>query len=244
MVGLTLCASTADAQWGSIKGKVILNGDAPEQKPLVKMGDAAVKDAAVCAAVTIPNEDVVVDPSTKGIANVAVYLRKAPSKIHPDLKAADSMSIVYDQVSCCFIPHMAHVQAGQSVEVLNSDAVAHNTRGNPIRNQGFNFIVAPNTTKGNGIKIPLKIGESVPVQIGCDIHPWMRGWWVVTDHPYVAVTTEDGSFEIKNLPPGQHEFRVWQEKVGYLERSLKVTVKADSVTTVPDIKVPVKTLFN
>lgn len=236
--------NSAFAQWGSIKGRVILDGKAAELKPLVVKGDAAVKDAAVCAAATVPNEEVVVDSATNGIANVAVYLRKAPAKIHPDLKADPKMSIVYDQKICQFIPHMAFVQAGQSVEILNSDAVAHNTRGNPVRNQGFNFIVAPNTTAGNGIKIPVKVGESVPVQIGCDIHPWMRGWWVITDHPYTAITATDGTFEIKNLPAGEHEFRVWQEKVGYLEKSLKVVVKADGQTVVPDIKVPVKTLFN
>src|SRR5690606_26777213 len=106
-----------------------------------------------------------------GIANVAIYLRRTPKMIKPELKTPEKMQIVYDQKSCRFIPHMAVIQAGQSVEILNSDAVAHNTRGNPVRNQGFNFIVAPNTEAGNGIKIPLKVGESVPIQVGCDIHP-------------------------------------------------------------------------
>lgn len=235
--------SEAFAQWGDVKGRVLLDGEPPAIRLLVKKGDPSVKDAAVCAANDIPDEEVVVDPKTKGVANVAVYLRKAPTKIHPDLKPDATVPVIYDQIACKFIPHMAVVQAGQSVEVLNSDAIAHNTRGNPIRNMGFNFIVAPNTAKGNGIKIPVKLGENVPVQIGCDIHPWMRGWWVVTDHPYAVVTETDGTFEIKNLPPGEHEFRVWQEKVGYLERSLKVVVKAGETATVPDIKVPVKTLF-
>lgn len=245
IIATVMIASATDvqAQYGDIKGRVLLNGPAPTFPPLVKMGDNAAKDAAVCAAVDVPNEEVVVDPETKGIANVAVYLRRAPSKINPDLKPDGSMVITYDQKNCRFIPHMAIVQAGQSVEILNSDAVAHNTRGNPIRNMGFNFIVAPNTAAGNGIKIPMKIGESVPMKVGCDIHPWMSGWWVVVDHPYAAVTAADGTFSIKGLPAGEHEFRVWQEKVGYLEKSLKVVVKAGSETVVPDIKVPAST-FN
>ncbi|MBI1344705.1 hypothetical protein GC163_00300 [bacterium] len=230
--------NTAEAQWGSIKGRVILNGPVPEAKLIVKEGDNAVKDAAVCAAQNIPNEELVVDPETKGIANVVVYLPKAPSKVNPDLKPDPVMTVLYDQKGCRFLPHIAMVQAGQKVQVINSDGVAHNTRGSPVRNQGFNVIIAPNDEKG--IEIPLKIAESVPMQIGCDIHPWMRGWWVVTDHPYAAVTAADGTFEIKGLPAGEHEFRVWQEKVGYVERKLKVVVKADAETTVPDIKAVIK----
>lgn len=233
--------SSAEAQWGDIKGRVVLDGAVPAVQLLIKKGDASAKDAAVCAAEDIPSEEVVVDPTSKGIANVAVYLRRKPSKINPELEPAADVDVVYDQKGCRFIPHMAVIQAGQKVRVLNDDAVAHNTRGNPVRNQGFNFIVAPNDRMG--VKVPMRAGESVPVQVGCDIHPWMRGWWLVVDHPYAAVTGEDGSFTIKGLPPGEHEFRVWQEKVGYLEKSLKVTVKAGEETEIADIKVPAKTLF-
>lgn len=231
------------AQWGDVKGRVILDGAVKELPPLVKQGNAAAKDAAVCAVMNVPDESVVVDPESKGIANVAVYLRKAPDKINPELKPDDKVSIVYDQKFCRFLPHITVVQTGQSVEVLNSDGIAHNTRGNPLRNTGFNFIVAPNTAAGSGIKIPLKQAENVPMKIGCDIHPWMTGWWVVVDHPYAAVTDKEGNFSIKGLPPGEHEFRVWQENVGYVERSLKVVVKAGSETVVPDIKVPAATLY-
>uniref|UniRef100_A0A7C2JYP3 Rhamnogalacturonan lyase domain-containing protein n=1 Tax=Schlesneria paludicola TaxID=360056 RepID=A0A7C2JYP3_9PLAN len=231
----------AEAQWGSIKGKVVLDGDVPTLKPLVKMGDAAAKDAAVCAAQEVPDESAVIDPSTKGIANVVVYLRKAPSKINPALAKPASDVVVYDQKGCRFIPHVAIVQTSQTVQVISEDAIAHNTRGNPIKNNGFNFIVAPNDRMG--IKVPMKLAETLPVGIGCDIHPWMKGWWVVVDHPYAAVTDKDGTFEIKDLPAGEHEFRVWQERMGYVEKSLKVTVKDKATTEVPTIKVPVKSLL-
>jgi hypothetical protein len=44
----------------------------------------------------------------------------------------------------------------------------------------------------------------------------MSAYWMVTDHPYVAVTDADGRFRIENLPAGKHQFVVWQEKAGYV----------------------------
>ena len=239
---LAAVSGTAQAQWGSIKGKIVLDGDVPTLMALVKKGDASAKDAAVCAKDGVPDESLIVDSASKGIANVVIYLRKKPAKINPALVAPANAKVVYDQVGCKFIPHVAVIQAGQTVNVLNGDAVAHNTRGNPLKNQGFNFIVSPNDRVGIPVN-SMKLGELLPVGVGCDIHPWMRGWWVVVDHPYAAVTATDGTFEIKDLPVGENEFRVWHERPGYVEKSLKVMVKAGVTADVPTIKVPVKTLL-
>jgi len=70
----------------------------------------------------------------------------------------------------------------------------------------------------------------LPIQVKCDLHSWMQAYWLVLDHPYSAITQADGTFEIKDLPVGTHQFRVWHERVGYLERSLKVKIK-DGQTT-------------
>ncbi len=226
----------ASAQWGGIKGQIVLDGDIPTLKALVVKGDQNAKDAAVCAKDGVPNETIIVDPASKGLANVVVYLRKKPAKINPEIAKPKEMSITYDQVGCKFIPHVAVVQVGQSIKVVNGDAISHNTRNAPIKNPGFNFIVTPNDRVGVNVTNQNQ-AETVPMQIGCDIHPWMRGYWVMVDHPYAVVTGADGKFEIANLPEGENEFRVWHEGPGYIEKSLKVKVKAGSVTDVATIKV-------
>ena len=56
----------------------------------------------------------------------------------------------------------------------------------------------------------------MPVKVACNIHPWMNAWLVVKDHPYMAVSDDNGKLEIKNLPAGEWSFQIWQEKAGYL----------------------------
>lgn len=220
----TFCSS-ADAQWGTLKGRIILDGEMPKQNPLVKKGDPTAKDAAVCAAQDVPSEKLVVDPSEHGIANIFIYMQKKPEKIHPDLLKSKDGELKFDQKGCRFIPHAMVVRTDQKVRVLSQDAVAHNTHSNPIKNTPENFVVPPSDQTGILMK-PLALAERVPVRINCDIHPWMEAYWVVLDHPYAAVTDEKGNYEIPNLSVGEHEFTIWHEGCGFLEKKYPVTIKA------------------
>ncbi|MCA9089412.1 MAG: hypothetical protein KDA90_12360 [Planctomycetaceae bacterium] len=225
-VAVALCAATHTAQaagWGSISGQITYDGKAPTLAPKVKKGDPAAKDAAVCAAQDVPDDSLVVNAENKGIEYVVVYLRKAPKDIHPDLAKSSEAEVVLDQKGCVFTPHALICRTDQSVLCKNSDAVAHNVRTAPFSNSAENFIVAPNDTTGKAVS--MKLGESRPVKVSCDIHTYMTGWWVVVDHPYAAITDADGKFHIDNLPVGKHDFIIWHEKAGYVEKKFTVDVK-------------------
>ena len=222
------------AGWGSAEGQVVLDGDVPDVAPLVKKGDDTAKDAEVCAAQTVPNDEMLFDAKTGGVANVFIYMRRA-ADIHPDLKASKEDKVIFDQKGCRFTPHGLMVRTDQVVVCKSSDGVAHNVNIQPLFNSPSNFIVQPNDSEGMEVKMALP--ESLPVTVKCDIHPWMRAWWLVLDHPYAAITDAQGKFKIENLPEGDNEFRVWHPKTGYIERSYVITVKNGETTKMEPVKV-------
>ena len=232
-----VCSASAFADgWGGVSGQILLNGDVPEPVLLHAKG-APIKDATVCAVADTYSEEVVVDKDTKGIANVFVYLAKAPKSIHPDLVEPAEAKVIFDQKGCQFLPHALIVRAGQKVEVISGDAIAHNTHTYPIRNQAVNVLIAPNTPKGSGVDVDCTVGERLPIQVKCDYHPWMIANWLILDHPYAAVTDKEGKFTIEGLPEGSHELTIWHEKVGYVDRKYKVTVADGKVTELKPVQI-------
>ena len=234
--------ATAADEWGTIEGQFVFEGDVPELKPLVAKGDQAVKDAAVCAANGVPDESLIVNSESKGIANICLYIRKAPKKIHPDLKESAEAEIVFDQKGCQFLPHALILRTDQTVLVKSGDPISHNTHTHPFRFKSENLVISANDRKG----VPLQITKSQlatpPVKVTCDIHPHMVAWWMVSDHPYVAITDDDGKFKIENLPAGKHKFRVWHERLLYVncsdfKRDWTITVEPGTTTTLPPIKI-------
>jgi len=212
----------AVAAEGSFSGKVVLKGDAPALAALIKKGQPGLKDAEVCGLADIADDSLVV-AEDGGVANVFVFLRRAPKGYKGD---APSEPVVLDQKDCIFTPHVAVIQAGQPVLVKSSDAVQHNVHTFPKRNNSTNLLIKPN--EQDGIELEYRRAESGPIEVKCDIHSWMSSWHLVLDHPFMAVTDENGEFRIEGLPEGKHQFRVWHERGGLLEKSLKVTVEGDT----------------
>ncbi len=202
--------------FGTLKGKVEFAGSFSTLPPLYQKGDD-VKDKDVCGAADAPNESILVKDG--GLANVFIYLRKAP-KI--PAVAAPASNIIFDQKYCVFKPHAMIMPVGQTIKVLNSDSIAHNTHTFGVKTVPFNEVVPPNEAVGKSLVY--KQAEQMPIKVGCDIHPWMIAYHLPIDHPFAAVSAEDGTFEIKDLPAGKHELKVWHEAGGLLEKALIVTI--------------------
>ena len=197
--------ATADA-WGNLTGKFVIEGDAPKPAPL-----AVTKDEQVCGKHGLHDESVEVGTG-EGLKNVVIFLTDKKAPIHPDYEETATATVRFDNEHCRFEPHILPLRTTQTLEIHNSDPVAHNSNLTPLGDAPFNQLISEN--KATGYQFHKQ--QNTPVMVTCSIHPWMRGYVFPRDNPYAAVTGDDGSFEIKNLPAGKHEFQVWQEAVGGL----------------------------
>ncbi len=213
---------------GTFAGRVVMVGNAPQLGPLIAQG-ADVKDKEVCSAEPVPDQRLVLSSDGQGVANVFVYLARAPKGTPAPDAAADA--VIFDQKGCKFIPHCLLLWTGQTIKVLSDDSVAHNTHTYPARNQSVSSLVPANDREGS-LELVYPRAEGEPFRVTCDFHTWMIAYHLPLDHPYAALTDENGNFEIPNLPAGDHEFVVWHEaaKGNFIERKLKVTVKAGETT--------------
>jgi hypothetical protein len=65
-----------------------------------------------------------------------------------------------------------------------------------------------------------------PFYIKCDVHPWMKSWLAVFDHPFFAVTDKHGNYSIENVPKGEYTVLAFQEKFkmdGILRNQISVS---------------------
>ena len=85
-----------------------------------------------------------------------------------------------------------------------------------MKNGAFNTTIAADGEESSRV---LTKAEAIPLPVDCNIHPFMHGCVLVKDDPYMAASAADGTFEIKNVPAGKHEFEFWHEQPGRLEEA-------------------------
>ena len=201
---------------GAIHGTVVLEGPTPPAKKMPVTIDQYLcgkeKDA----------EDLIVSPRGE-ISNVVVWLENPPAHAAWP-KSAEKVAI--DQNGCVFVPRVAIVPVGGTVDFLNSDRLLHNIHGSPTLNASFN------RTQPKSRTIPITFAKAEIVRVDCDLHAWMTAWVVVAPHPYHAVTKADGGFTFEDLPAGSYRLRIWHERLGTQEREVKVPDKAQATMKV------------
>jgi plastocyanin len=129
------------------------------------------------------------------------------------------------QKGMVFHPHILPVLKGSTVDFTNDDTVAHNVFAPPGSATTFNLGIY-----GTGVKKTETFNNLGEVDLLCSVHPEMNAFILVLQNPYYALTDNEGNFEIKDVPPGTYQLKVWHEKLK--EASKQVTVEAGKTTTV------------
>lgn len=203
----------------TITGKVSFTGTAPKK---VQIRMDAEPDCMKLHSSPTYSQEVMVNPNGT-LADVFVYVKAG---LEGKTFEPPTGSVTLDQKGCIYKPHVVGVRAGQTIAISNSDPTTHNIHPMPKVNREWNQSQAATTPSLD--KTFARPEIMIPVK--CNVHAWMKSYVGVVDHPYFAVTGDQGTFEIKNLPPGEYTLEAWQEKYGPQEQ--KVTLAASATQTV------------
>lgn len=208
LISACLASISHSQEWGNLKGRFVYGGDPPPMKTI----DTSVSNDAHCRQLEVPREDIVVGEKG-GLANVVIFMRPGRTQkvpVHSDYAESANDEAVIDNKNCRFEPRVLVMRTSQPLIIKNSDPTGHNSRITPLnpRNPGIN----PSIPAGGQQSYKFNVEENYPVQVGCNIHIWMSASIFVRDLPYAAVSGEDGTFEIKNIPVGEYPFQVYHTK--------------------------------
>ena len=199
IISAICCLFISSALSGSLSGRVNFDGKPPKNKTLRMDADpvcgSSHKEPVFRQSFILNKEGY--------LKNVMVYLKD----VKYDGKIPETPAIL-DQNGCMYSPHVQGMMAGQELLIKNSDATLHNIHAMPTVNSEFNFAM-PKVVKEKAIRIDK---PEHAMYIKCDVHPWMKSYISIFNHPYFSVTDDTGHYQIENIPSGTYEVIAWQEK--------------------------------
>ncbi len=213
---------------GSVAGTILMSGDIPQTKVLVEKGTEIrgyrFEDDLI-------DESLLVDPQTRGVANVIVYLlirpEQAPNISDSSREQVNEKPILLSDPSR-FFPRILLPQVKQPIQIKNRSKLVGNVHTSPARNSSFNRVLRPNEM----VELTYTRPELVPVKVQSDFHAWKLAFHLPLSHPFAATTSKQGRFRIDGLPAGHHRFRIWHERVGLISSDWEIDVSANKTSNV------------
>ena len=206
---------------GSVSGTVKLDGTPPKGK---KINMAAEPSCQALHTASPATDQEVVSGEGGALQNVVVYVREG---LGNRTFVAPKTPATLDQKGCVYHPHVVALQAGQPLNVLNSDKASHNIHPVPKNNREWNKSQPP----GAPAIEEVFARPEVAIPVKCNVHPWMKSYIAVFNHPYFGVTGASGKFDLKNLPPGTYTIEAWHEKYGTTSQSVTIGPKEPKTIT-------------
>lgn len=196
--GSSLAQDTA-----TLKARFVLEGkEEPKAIPIKNKG----RDP-FCAALDLKYKPIELGKDG-GIKYLALYIYERGTDIDlPEVAVDDKAEIVLDNNGCMFSPPVLKARAGQTITVTNSDQCGHNANFNFLNNAGVNPLIA----QGGSAEVKIEVSEPAPIEVNCSIHPWMKAHIIITEHPFVGISDDNGEIVIEGLPVGKVTFKAWHQ---------------------------------
>jgi hypothetical protein len=201
-----------------LTGKVTLNGATSKPKPLDLSKEPAC--AQMHAANPLVSESLLLGPGN-AIRNAVVYISEGAPYPGP----APTTPVFLDQQGCQYTTHVLVFRVGQEVKISNSDPLSHNIHPLAKVNREWNKIQPARTPP---FAYTYENEEFIPVK--CNLHPWMQSYFVILRTPYFAVTGDDGSFVLPDLPPGRYTITAWHETLGTQSHEIEINSRGEPQT--------------
>jgi hypothetical protein len=181
---------------GSLSGTITLDGVARVDSVPANVTEKVCEAKPVKAAAS----------TAKGLGDVIVWIADAKTGKEPPMEKRLELS----SERCLLDPRVQAAISGSTVNVFNDDKSIHKlafieaSSGDTLQRMEF-------FNDGQVVASEVLAKKAGIVEVRCQQHPWTRAYLAVFDHPYYAVTENDGKFKIDSLPPGQYTVSIWHE---------------------------------
>ena len=131
-----------------------------------------------------------------------VYLEAAPRGA---FETQEGGRAVMDQRNETFVPHVLAITTGTTVDFPNSDKFYHNV---------FSLSKTRRFDLGRyaaGESKHITFDRPGIIRVFCEIHSHMNAYILVFNHPYFAVSDDEGRYHIDSVPPGSYNVIAWHE---------------------------------
>ncbi len=231
---------------GSLSGEVTFLGDLPNPKGYNLV---SFPDPVFCGRISTGTGWRLLQPFQIGkegqFQNVVIYIEGIEQG-----KKFDYTPPQIEAIDCKFSPYITVVRDRQEVKVVNMDPVMHDIQAYETSKFGarvlFNLPLPVSSKlrkddlmKGKKVKnragrvvspkIKMKKGRNI-FAMQCGFHPYMESWGIAMDSPYFALSDNNGTFQIGEIPPGTYQVVVWHPMV---QQEVTVTIKSGETTHLP-----------
>jgi carboxypeptidase family protein len=232
---------------GNLMGTVTLTGNVPHPKGY---NLTTLPDQVYCGRISDGRGWRLFQPFDVGeggvFRQVVVYIESI-SRGKPFAEAKPPRIEAKD---CRFLPSVNLVRDDHEVVVVNMDPAMHDVQAYETSHLGPRVL----------FNVPLPISRRYPHEAGlsahfsrhyegqpitqrvhmtkgrrvfvmqCGFHAYMESWALVEDHPYYAITDEQGRFSLTDIPPGAYRVVVWHP---YLHEAVsrEVTIQSKASTS-------------